>query len=217
MRRRLITTLVAAAAALLAPVLLVGPAGAVPVARLGTPSSGISARANVDTFSNFIIVDVNQVAEENGWLTNIQYYAQATGTIQFLLVNSSNVIEWESGQIAVPNTGSETEPLPIPVAVRSGWRLGYWTEGSGVIPFDCPSGPNSSYEESGDDSGLGPVGSTVPVFGTGGCGSPTPPYGRTYSMGANIYPPYCWVAVPNIPHGHGDFYHYAWECPNSSP
>jgi hypothetical protein len=133
-----------------------------------------------------VIDDTGQAATQNGELTNVEFWASAAGSIRFLLVNpSNNVVEWESSFIEVFSTGLNIYSLASPAPVRAGWELGYWTEDSGVIPYDCPT--STSYEETNDGSGLPAVGQTVPVYETGGCGSPGPE-GRTYSMGADIYP-----------------------------
>lgn len=103
------------------------PASAAPVGTIGTPLGGITARSYVDTYANFTIVDTAQTASANGWLTSINYWAQATGTIQFLLVDGSNKVQWVSGSVTVTSIGSKVDTLPAPVQVQAGWRLGYYT------------------------------------------------------------------------------------------
>src|SRR3974390_3363889 len=118
-----------------------GSGGAVGPPRIGTPSSGITSRVLLDGYQNFAIVDTGQVAPEGGWLTQIEYYAQATGTIRFLLLDGSNVVRWESDPVTVTSTGAATDVLSTPAAVGAGWQLGYYTAGTGVIPYTPFGGP----------------------------------------------------------------------------
>jgi hypothetical protein len=160
---------------------LAASAGAVVTPRIGTPSSGITARTYTDTYINFTTVDTGQVAGQAGWVTRIDYYAQHTGTIGFLLFDSSNVVEWVSDPISVTSTGAASDVLSTPPSVGVGWQLGYWTSGTGVVPFDC-GGPTVLWN--GFNAGFPAVGSTfhgvnTPAF----CSSPEH---RTYSMGADI-------------------------------
>jgi hypothetical protein len=181
--------MVAASAALFLPA-LAGTAGAVPApGTIGTPANEIIPRAFLDTFTNFVTVDTGQVATTNGWVTSINYYAAATGTIQFLLVNGSGLVEWVSGPIPVTVTGPGTYNLSPPVTVAAGWELGYYTSGGGVIPYDCTA---NAWEQQDDNTGPVTVGETInaPYFGVGSteCNDSAPFGGRTYSMGADVVP-----------------------------
>ena len=160
------------------------PGGAVVGPGIGTPGSGITSRSFTDTYPNFVIVDTSQVATQGGWLTKIDYYAQQTGTIRFLLLDPSGVVQWESDPVSVTSVGAASDTLSTPAKLQAGWQLGYYTVGTGVIPFDCASSTVATVEWNSDNAGLPAVGTPLtPVAPSTGC-----PFGngRTYSMGADI-------------------------------
>jgi hypothetical protein len=159
-------------------------AAAAMASTIGTPASGIKARAILDGRDNFSIQDTGQVATEAGLVTAIHYYAQATGTIGFLLVDASNTVQWVSDPVLVLGTGVMTyTPVPPP-AVGVGWRLGYYTQGQGVIPFDDAGTISSSESLSSYDAteSIGPL--------TVGQQFPADPccLQRLYSVGADVTP-----------------------------
>ena len=170
-------TLVATLMALTAALGLTASAAATGTPRIGTPQTGITARAYLDTYQNFVILDTSQAAATAGWLTKIDYYAQATGTIRFVLTDAANVVRWVGNPITVTSVGLASATLPTPVAIGVGWRLGYYTAGTGVIPFDYTS-PLDNVEWTDNNTGVPPIPSSIP---TGLSGN----HARVYSMGAN--------------------------------
>jgi hypothetical protein len=136
-----------------------------------TPAS-ITPRAVIDTASNFTILDTTATAPKPGTLTSIDYYAQATGTVRFVVADPSNKIQYVSPALTVSRTGSHTYTLPSPVTVGTGDRIGYHTAGTGVIPFDWTTARVSYSPVPG---GVPALGSTMTIAATDG---------RTYSLGA---------------------------------
>ena len=149
------------------------PAASAAPNALGTPSGGIVNRANLDTASNFSILDTQQVATGPGAITTIDYYAAGSGTIRFLLTDSTNKVKYQSPAITVTSTGRKSYTLAPALAVATGDRLGYHTSGTGVIPFDQPG---SSAQWSAIPSSPPAVGTTMSNGGNGP---------RIYSFGAS--------------------------------
>ena len=118
--RRLITVVALVAAALIG---FTGTAMAVS-ATIGNPATD---RDSVDTWSNFTIVDTNTSAPFDGYFTTINYYAEQTGTIRFVVVDSSNTMTWLSDPVDVtqagPGTLNLTSRSALPPAPTSGSTL----------------------------------------------------------------------------------------------
>jgi hypothetical protein len=147
--------------------------------RIGTPSSGITARSILDIRSGFSIADTGQVATQSGVLAKIDYYAQDTGTIAFLLVDASNTVQWVSPLIPVAVTGAASYIPTPPPTVGAGWRIGYYTQGAGVIPFD--EDPSSTIEFTDGGYPSPPtVGQPFPEEVPGGR------LNRVYSLGGDV-------------------------------
>ena len=141
---------------------------------IGTPSSGIHNRALLDTYSDFTLVDTGQVATGAGYLTAIDFYAGATGTINFVITDSANTVKYLSPDIEVTQTGAQTYSPSNPVPIAVGDRIGYYTSGFGVIPFDYGG---STIDFGANNSGPPVVGTTLQYEGSST---------RTYSLGATV-------------------------------
>ena len=132
-----------------------------------------TARSQVDSASNFTIIDTNHPASELGLLTSFDYYATSTNPFRFVLVDSALKVLWLSEQITPATTGAQTYTLSGYVAVHAGDNLGLYFPSTGTIPFES-TGASASYTVPG--SGLAVVGSTLAITATST---------RTYSFVAN--------------------------------
>lgn len=93
-------------------------------------------RAYLDTYANFSIVDT-ETYSENGLLYKLEYYAGRDSMFKFLLVDESKEVVWKSDAIYPDSVNDvNTYILGTPVAYESGWTIGFWFQGNGVIPFD---------------------------------------------------------------------------------
>jgi hypothetical protein len=163
-------------AVVVATVFVAVPAAASASTRIGTPSSGIINRQSLDTRQNFSVWDTQQVAQGPGVTKAIEFYAGATGAIQFFLTDSSNTVKDVSGPIVVSQTGVQTYVLAAPWAVATGDRLGYYTAAAGVIPFDSGT---SSVDFTVENSGPPVMGAQLGIDGS---------RPRVYSFGATVTP-----------------------------
>ena len=136
------------------------------------------ARANLDTYSNFTIIDTNHPVSASGSLGVFQYYAANTNSFEFVLVNASNVVEWVSPTITPTVTGAQTYLYPATVSVQAGWNLGVHFDSTGTIPFDYTGAP-AAYTP--NNTGRPTVGSTLSIEGTSD---------RMYSWNAGALPQY---------------------------
>jgi hypothetical protein len=153
----------------------VAPAVASADSRVGVPSSGIVSRAFVDTYMNFSIRDVSNAvpAGGGGYISTFEYYAQHTGTIALLVTDSSGTVIYISPNIPVTSTGAQTYTPSTPIDVVPGDEIGYYSAGTGVIPFDNGGG---TYAQTNNNTGKPTVGQTIGNFTVT----------RTYSLGANV-------------------------------
>jgi len=129
---------------------------------------------NVDTRSNFSIVDTNNPANENGYVTSFQYYASNQNPFEFILVGPDNVVEWISPTITPASTGLQTYIPTTNVPVQTGWNLGAHFDSTGTVPFDFAGAP-ATYTQ--NNSGMPTVGSPILSAGTSD---------RIYSWNATI-------------------------------
>jgi hypothetical protein len=150
-------------------------------ASLVTPAAGITDRSLLDLWTDFNVFDTGQPATAPGAISSIDYYAGATGTIRSLVVDASDVVKYQTLEIVVASTGAHTYTLPAPVAVAMGDRLGHYTQGSGVIPYDHNGSATPTAVWTGLGSGRPTVGQPLGIVaGTG--------QDRTYSVGATVLP-----------------------------
>jgi hypothetical protein len=73
---------------------------------VGTPLSGIISRPILDTRAGFALTEVGQPATVAGGVSVFNYFAQGTGTIAFLVADSTGKIKYITPDIAVTSTGS---------------------------------------------------------------------------------------------------------------
>ncbi len=145
---------------------------------IGSPTHALMNRQHLDGSSRFWVVDNGQPATRSGTIRNVWYYAAATGDIGFFLVDPANRIKHISLGVSASATGlRSTFSFSIiggTWRVAPGDRLGFWSEGTGVIPYD--------------------VGTSTVAFSAGSPGSPgnalkpARSYSRFYSFGASITP-----------------------------
>lgn len=137
-----------------------------------TAGNDASLRANLDAFSNFVVVDTNHPVSVLGKLSTFNYYASNTNNFRFLLVDSSNKVIWVSESITPAGTGEQSYSPASPVVVHGGDNIGLYFESTGTIPFES-SGNASWYMSNG--SGLPGVGAVLVFAGSSD---------RTYSFSA---------------------------------
>ncbi len=144
-------------ASVLMPLSFATPAFALGVT-VGNPAI---SRANVDSYSNFTIIDTNSPVSATGWLTTFSYYAVNTNSFEFVLVDSANVVKWISPTITPAGTGLQTYNINVPVT--AGWNLGVHFDQTGTIPFDYIGAP-ATYTP--NNNGMPTVGVALTVQGT---------------------------------------------------
>lgn len=132
-----------------------------------------AARTQVDTFSNFTIIDTNHPAGMTGELTSFGYYASNTNPFRFVVVDGVNVVKWISPQITPAGVGVHTFIPGSPVQVNVGWNVGLYFVSTGTIPFEF-SGASAMY--TANNSGLPTVGIALSFVGSSS---------RTYSFVAS--------------------------------
>ena len=137
-----------------------------------TVGNSSTNRASADSYANFTVVDTNNPATATGTLSAFSYYATSTSSFEFVLVNSSNVVQWVSPIITPPALGLNSWLPVTPINVQAGWNLGVHFDATGTIPFDS-SGALAAYTPNGN--GLPLASSTLTIEGT---------TNRTYSFSA---------------------------------
>src|SRR3989344_5943172 len=121
------------------------------------------SRANLDTFTNFTIIDTNSPVSANGTLDTFTYYADNTNPFEFVIVDAGNVVKYISPTITPASAGVQTFIATGGVPVSAGWNLGVHFDSSGTIPFD---GGGSLATYTADNSGSPTVGVALVPAGT---------------------------------------------------
>lgn len=115
---------------------------ALPVPAAVVIGNSPTARANVELGSNspgsvdHTVVDTNNSTPFDGVIEEVTFYAQATGTINIVMVKDDSTITYVSQDIPVTQTGVQTTTLLQPAIVAAGDHIGFFSEGTGVIPYD---------------------------------------------------------------------------------
>lgn len=143
-----------------------------------------SYRPNLDTRTNFSLVDTNNPANGGGELNNFYYYAANRKHFRFLLVDESDEVMWVSKEITPPSTGKNVYRPTDGIPVENGWYLGVYSISSGVIPYSS-TGENAKLTARND--GLPAVGDTLDHSNTSSA--------RTYSF----YATSSTDAAPSVP------------------
>ncbi|HZC53772.1 MAG TPA: hypothetical protein VE441_14915, partial [Mycobacterium sp.] len=129
-----------------------------------TFGNAATARPFVDGFSNFTIIDDAATAPDAGRITALHYYAADAGHLRFVTVDPAGTVDWISDEIA-PQVGANVFTPPVPVPVRAGDRVGIYSVGSGVIPYDFNADPGPDPFTANHD-GLPTVGETLTIVGS---------------------------------------------------
>lgn len=124
-----------------------------------TVGNNTSVQTQLDTYSNFTVIDTNHPVSGNGSLSTFNYYAANTNPFAFVLVDSSGVVQWMSDTITPAGVGvySYTPSSSVPVA--AGWNLGVYFTETGTIPFEYNTGAPAEWTPNG--SGAPTVGSAL--------------------------------------------------------
>ena len=93
----------------------------------------VTIRSEVDTRSDFTIVDTNHPASGAGTLTLFQYYAGNLNPFRFIVVDTANVVKWVSPQLTPLIVGVNT--VATSTAVQAGWNVGLYFANTGTIPY----------------------------------------------------------------------------------
>jgi hypothetical protein len=133
-----------------------------------------TTRSQVDTASNFTVIDMNHPATGAGSISEFDYYASNTNPFEFVVVNGSNAVQWISPVITPSAIGFNTYTPTSPVPVQSGWNVGVHFDSTGTIPFDS-SGASAMWTANG--AGMPTNGTTLSLAGSGS---------RTYSFVAAV-------------------------------
>ena len=123
-----------------------------------------NSRTQLDTASNFTVVDMNHAATAVGSINQFNYYASNTNPFMFLLVNSQNVVQWVSPMITPTAVGMNTYTPTSMVPVQAGWNLGVYFSSTGTIPYEN-TGASASWTTNA--SGMPTTGMTLSIAGSG--------------------------------------------------
>jgi hypothetical protein len=171
MKKSATAYLVGAAGVALVSVLLLLSAHA--FAAVLTVGNDSAVRTQVDTASNFTVIDTNHSATANGQITSFGYYASNMNPFSFVVVDSANKVKYVSPLVTPSALGVNTYTPTSPVSVSTGDNLGVYFSMTGTIPFEF-TGALASYTSFGVGSPT--IGSTLSFLGNGN---------RTYSIVAN--------------------------------
>jgi len=128
-------------------------------------------RSQIDGASNFTVIDTNNLADSAGQITSFGYYAANTNPFRFVVVNSSNVVQYVSPQITPSSIGVNTYTPSSPITIGSGYKVGLYFASTGTIPYEN-TGASASWTTTGS-SGVPGAGTTLSFAGSGN---------RTYSF-----------------------------------
>ena len=98
------------------------PAAAV-TATMGNP---VIDRGGHDTWPATLI-DMNNPAPFDGYFTQVDYYVDGTGTVQFVVVDATDTVTWVSDVVRIEGEGPRVLSLDTPVWVSAGSNIGYYT------------------------------------------------------------------------------------------
>lgn len=130
-------------------------------------------RANLDAYTNFVVVDTGNPVSMDGTLDTFTYYAKGEGEFHFLLLDSADEVQWIS-PLMTPSAGEgvKTWNPATPVEVEEDWMLAVHFEDEASIPYDTGSG---GIDYTANNSGSPAEGDTVTYEGSAT---------RMYSFGA---------------------------------
>ncbi len=125
-----------------------------------TIGNDASLRLNIDTYSNFVIVDTNHPANADGVINSIDYYAANANPVRFLLVDSSKKVKWISDEITPNASTVNTLSITETVNVSMGDNIGMYFKNTGTIPFSYTEKSGNVYWQ-GNGTGLPEIGDTL--------------------------------------------------------
>ena len=135
-------------------------------------------RPNVDTYSNFVIVDTNDYSVVDGYVRDFNYWAANSNSFKFLIVDDSKIVKWKSDLITpngtIPGVNTYT-PSTSPI-IEKGWYIGLYFQNTGTIPFTYDSVAEYAYYTP-NHWGEPAIGSSIVTAGT---------TQRFYSFYANV-------------------------------
>ncbi|KKS03153.1 MAG: hypothetical protein UU64_C0006G0064 [candidate division WWE3 bacterium GW2011_GWF2_41_45] len=100
-----------------------------------TVGNDSNARPNIDTYSNFTIIDTNNPADFSGDLVSFSYWASNVNAFRFVVVDDVSSVIWVSDEITPEYIGVNTfEPL-TPVHVEKDWNIGLYFASTGTVPY----------------------------------------------------------------------------------
>ncbi len=147
--------------ALMALAVLAGNPGMALAAAISAGNNAV-ARAQMDTFQNFTVVDYNTPVSSDGTINLFNYYASSTYPFNFLFVDNDNRVRWMSDQITPSATGARSYNLATAVTVEKDWRLGVYFPATSTIPFEH-EGAAAHY--TADNSGMPAVDTNLTYAG----------------------------------------------------
>lgn len=132
--------------------LLALPAAAV----TATMGNAVIDRNGHDTWPATLI-DMNNPAPFDGYFTQVDYYVDGEGTLNFVVVDATDTVTWISEAVRTEGEGARVLTLDAPVEVSAGSNIGYYTpdvqspivsDSSGAIMmFEAPYEPRPEIGE----------------------------------------------------------------------
>lgn len=138
-------------------------------------------RVQVDEYFDNTFVDMNNPAPFDGYFTEIDYYAGASGSVRFVIVDSAHTVTWISEMVTIPGPGPGTFTSAAPVGVSRGSNLGFYTVGHGPIYWEYHN-LGHTVDWTIFSTGVPAVGETLVYEGT----APDYEFKRYYSLQTEI-------------------------------
>jgi hypothetical protein len=121
-----------------------------------------NSRPQLDSYSNFTVIDTNNPVDQKGELKKFSYWAGNKNPFRFVVVNEEGKVKWVSEQITPKKVGQNNYKPGSPVAVKKSWNIGMYFSKTGTIPFES-TGKDAKY--TANNSGLPTVGSNLSIAG----------------------------------------------------
>ncbi len=145
------------------------------VARIGSASAFLVSRPNLDSYTNFSVLDVSNVATRAGVIGSIAYFAQRAGSVRFFLTDAMGRVKHLSDEVRVEKAGRGSVTLPP----GSAWKvkvadcLGLFQGHTSCIAFSFSSDQQIDYTSCGVGAGVVAPGRVMPREGAVGDSIPS--------------------------------------------
>ena len=131
-----------------------------------TGGNDIIDRSTLDTYGDFALVDTNQPITGTGEITGWSLYAVEIFPVELIIVDPHTYAVVGVGDLVTPALGVNNFLLGSPISVVAGDWVGYYTSGTGVVPFTFGGAP-IHYQPNGSGApSVGTVLTNLEIEGT---------------------------------------------------